>query len=55
MRTQYGIRQVGLVSFGPVPCNDPKYPVIYTRVKTMRSWIYKVIKGDKSFCTVIKP
>lgn len=54
MKTQNGIKQVGLVSFGPVPCNDRDYPVIYTRLTPMLSWIKKVMNGDKSQCTIIR-
>lgn len=32
---------VGLVSFGPgTLCADPNYPGVYTRIASVRKWIY---------------
>lgn len=36
---------VGLVSFGPGNlCADPEYPGVYTRISSVRLWIYSVAR-----------
>ena len=47
MRTKgvimYG--QVGIVSFGPSPC-DPLIPAVYTRVAGYRDWVERTIQEN---------
>ena len=35
-------KQIGIVSFGPSPC-DPNIPAVYTRVAGYRDWVERTI------------
>jgi len=43
--------QVGIVSYGPVPCNSDLLPVMYTSVAELYPWIVQVILGNDSVCS----
>ena len=41
-------QQVGIVSFGPSPC-DAAYPAVYTRVAGYSNWIVDTIEANGGF------
>ena len=40
--------QVGIVSFGPAPC-DADIPAVYTRVAAYKEWITQTVEANGGF------
>lgn len=48
-------RLVGIVSFGPTPCNTRDTPGVYTRVSAYEAWVQVTIKGQSGQPEILVP